>query len=64
MLISAPGGRFPRAIREPPRRKLLRGLAWLAFSAGVAAFCSNQQSQKSPREILMDRSKKGEKSYL
>ena len=31
MLISVTGGRFPRAVREPPHRKLLRGLTWTRF---------------------------------
>jgi len=32
LLISVTGGRFPRAVREPPRRKRLRGLTWTRFS--------------------------------
>ena len=31
-MISVPSGRFPRAVREPPRRMLLRGLTWTRFS--------------------------------
>ena len=31
-VISAPGVRFPRAVRKPPRRKLLRGLPWTRLS--------------------------------
>jgi hypothetical protein len=32
MLIFTPGTRFPRAVREPPRRKRLRGLPLTRFS--------------------------------
>jgi len=50
------GGRFPRAIREPPRANALWGLAWLAVPAGVAAtFISIKRSPihvLSPRAFL------------
>ena len=32
LLISVSCERFPRAVRKPPRRKLLRGLTWTRFS--------------------------------
>ncbi len=32
MLLFTPGNRFPRAVREPPRRKRLRGLPLTRFS--------------------------------
>lgn len=32
LLISFTSGRFPRAVLEPPHRKLLRGLNWTRFS--------------------------------
>ena len=41
-LISVLGGRFPRVVRVPPRRKLLCGHTWTHFSAGIAAFHFNQ----------------------
>ena len=31
-MISTPVTRFPRAVREPPRRKLLWGLTWTRLS--------------------------------
>ena len=45
MLISVTGGRFPRAVRESPRRKLLRGLTWTRFSRW-----SRRLSLQSPTE--------------
>ena len=47
--ISVPSGRFPRAVREPPRRKLLRGLTWTRFSrrSRRSALQSALQSAKS-----------------
>ena len=37
LLISVTGGRFPRAVREPPRSLCsLWGLTWTAYPAGVA----------------------------
>ncbi|MDX1771008.1 MAG: hypothetical protein R3328_05740, partial [Planococcaceae bacterium] len=32
LLISVACGRFPRAVREPPHRKLLWGLTWTRYS--------------------------------
>jgi hypothetical protein len=42
-LISVTVGRFPRAVREPPRELRSCGVSpGHAFPAGVAAFHSNQ----------------------
>jgi len=42
LLISATGGRFPRAWLQPPRRFAPAGSSAQAFPAGVAALHSNQ----------------------
>ena len=42
-LISASGGRFPRAWLQPPRRFARPGSSAQAIPAGVAAFRSNQR---------------------
>jgi len=41
-MISAAGGRFPRAWLQPPRRFAPAGSSAQAFPAGVAAFRFNQ----------------------
>jgi len=44
MLISVPGGRFPRALLQPPRRaSSSAGSSANAIPAGVAAFHYNQK---------------------
>jgi len=43
-LISAPGGRFPRARLQSPRRYAPAGLSARAVPAGVAALRFNQQN--------------------
>ena len=43
-LISAPGGRFPRARLQSPRRCAPAGLSARAVPAGVAAFRFNQRN--------------------
>jgi len=43
MLISTPGGRFPRAWLQPPRRYAPAGSSAQAIPAGVAALRSNQR---------------------
>jgi hypothetical protein len=41
------GGRFPRAVREPPHRKRLRGLTWTRFSRW-----SRRLSLQSPKRTV------------
>ncbi len=43
MLISASGGRFPRARLQPPRRFTPAGSSARAVPAGVATFRYNQR---------------------
>jgi len=62
-LISATGGRFPRAQRKPQpslARGLLR-LTYCAFPQESPAFRSNQLSKHTDREILCYNHQKGKK---
>jgi hypothetical protein len=45
-VISVTVGRFPRAVREPPRRKRLWGLTWTRFSRW-----SRRLSLQSPTKL-------------
>ena len=49
-VISVSVGRFPRAVRKPPRRKRLRGLTWTRFSRW-----SRRLSLQSPTKLKNNR---------
>ena len=49
-MISVSVGRFPRAVRKPPRRKRLRGLTWTRFFRW-----SRRLSLQSPTKLKNNR---------